>query len=109
MQQRMCPRCGAALPDDAQWEPLDLVDGRAPAYRNRHARPGGKAGDRKCVVYSGHPMLIVLSSETRVMGARLSRGVATFDDVRPLPPPPAEKAEATMDKDSPDFRRAGTD
>jgi hypothetical protein len=53
MQQRTCPRCGVVIPDDAQWEPLDLVDGRAPAYRHRHEKPGGKAGDRKCVVYSG--------------------------------------------------------
>ncbi len=51
---RRCPRCGAVLPPGgAAWEALAVIDGRAPAYRNRHEKPHGKPGDRKCVVYSG--------------------------------------------------------
>lgn len=52
--ERRCPRCGAVLPHESEaWERVDLVAGRAPAYRNRHEKPGGKPGDRKCAVFSG--------------------------------------------------------
>jgi hypothetical protein len=49
MQQRMCPRCGAALPDDAFYEEMQAAPGRLPAYRVRHPLAGG----RWCVAYAG--------------------------------------------------------
>lgn len=68
MQQRTCPRCGVVIPDDAQWEPLDTVAGRAPVYRNRHERPGGKGGDRKCVLYSGEGQANAVTSGFPISG-----------------------------------------
>lgn len=45
-----CPRCGAALPADAYYEPLPgVAPGRLPAYRLRHKRANGGV----CVAYAG--------------------------------------------------------